>query len=276
MDNGQKRNIRRYDGTLNLTAWLICTVKFVIFVARLGSHGVIFFIMKFLIHKKKENFSQITEFEKYLQTLSEVELNMIQSFFAEFDSHNSLPRGEKLKMRRDFENALLYYNSSDVPLEEALSRLSIEKLGGFYVRPPILWYALDNAAKIYPLSMTHGQMSVFVKAIANASILLILIDVLLSTGWAIGVVSIVCFSGLVVAGILFSTDIGKQRQNMMPMLMLIIVSLLASISGLIIWKGETRWELVVMGVLALTLLIAGISVLGNGFILEIKKRFHTE
>ena len=82
-------------------------------------------------------------------------------FFAEFHAHNSLPRTEKQKMRVDFEEALLYYNKNSVPLEDALARLSIENLGGFYVRPPILWYSLDNAAKIYPLSMKHGQMSVF-------------------------------------------------------------------------------------------------------------------
>jgi len=111
--------------------------------------------------KRKKKAAQITRFEQYIQTLPQNDIGSVLDFFAEFDSHNSLSRNERLKMREDFEKALLYYASSDIPLEEALERLSIENLGGFYVRPPILWYSLDNAAKIYPISMKHGQMALF-------------------------------------------------------------------------------------------------------------------
>lgn len=72
-----------------------------------------------------------------------------------------LPKEEQQKMYADFQNALLYYDARGVALEEALARLDIANLGGFYARPPVLWYALDDAAKIYPLSMRHGQMAVF-------------------------------------------------------------------------------------------------------------------
>jgi hypothetical protein len=102
-----------------------------------------------------------SEFERYLQMLPETDAGRILEFFAEFDSHVAVPKNEKMKIRADFENALLYYNSTGISLDTALARLNIENLGGFYARPPILWYPLDNAAKIYPLSMKHGQMSVF-------------------------------------------------------------------------------------------------------------------
>ena len=117
--------------------------------------------MKLKIKWKKKKSIQPSRFDEYLQKLAENETDAISSFFAEFDAHNKLARSEKLKMREDFENALLYYKTSGVPLEKALALLSIENLGGFYIRPPILWYALDDAAKIYPLSMKHGYMSVF-------------------------------------------------------------------------------------------------------------------
>ena len=96
-----------------------------------------------------------------MQTRSESDLHMIRDLFIDFENHNSLARSERLKMQEDFENALLYYESTGAPLEEALRRLSIKNLGGFYTRPPVLWYALDNAAKIYPISMKHGQMAMF-------------------------------------------------------------------------------------------------------------------
>jgi len=122
-----------------------------------------------------------------------------------------------------------------------------------------------------------NRISLFVKFLTNAAILLIMIDVLLSPGWAIEVVPILGFSGLVVAGVLLFTDIDRQKQNMMPMLRLIIVSIVGSVSGLIIWRQEeSKWALAVMGAFALALLVAGIAVLGNDFIREIKRRFHTK
>ena len=61
----------------------------------------------------------------------------------------------------DFCRAMEYYEEQGLPKEEIVKRLNPEKLGGFYARPANSWYPLDNAAKIYPLSMTRGKMSVF-------------------------------------------------------------------------------------------------------------------
>ena len=135
---------------------------------------------------------------------------------------------------------------------------------------------------VWSFSLSPGlveinRISLFVKFLANAAMLLIIIDVFLSPGWAIEVVPIVCFAGLTVTGVLLFTDIDRQKQNMMPMLLFIVVSLASSISGLIIWGQDgDRWALGVMGAFAFALLIAGVSVLGNDFLLEVKKRFHTE
>lgn len=103
----------------------------------------------------------LSPFEVYVQSLPEMEQGELALFFADMRSHVQLAKRETLKIRTDFENALLYYASSGVPPAHALRRLAIVNLGGFYARPPILWYALDDAAKIYPLSMRHGQMSIF-------------------------------------------------------------------------------------------------------------------
>lgn len=136
----------------------------------------------------------------------------------------------------------------------------------------ILW-----SFSLSPDLVEINRISLFVKFVANAAILLILIDVLLSPGWAVEVVPIVCFAGLTVAGILFFTDIGRQKQNMMPMLMLIVIAFIASIIGMIIWrKHEAIWAMALMGAFALALLVGGASVMGRDFMREIKKRFHTE
>lgn len=119
-----------------------------------------------------------------------------------------------------------------------------------------------------------NRISLLIKLITSTSVLLILIDGLLSPGWAIEVVPIVCFSGLAVSGALIFTDLERQKQNMLPML-LIALSIFCSLVGLLVWREESRWALAVMGALAVALLTACAVVLGNDFIRELKKRFHT-
>lgn len=99
-------------------------------------------------------------FENRIQ-VSDEERALLSAFFEEFNEHCRLAVDEKRSMRRDFEWAIEYYLAAGVNVSEALSRLDIKNLGGFYVRPPVLWYALDDAAKIYPLTMEHGRMTVF-------------------------------------------------------------------------------------------------------------------
>ena len=111
--------------------------------------------------KRNKKKAPVSPYKSYRDKLSEQDSQTLDDFFVEFESHCSLPREEKAKLRSDFENALAYYSDSGVRLSVALERLSISKLGGFYSRPAILWYALDDAAKIYPLSMKRGQMAVF-------------------------------------------------------------------------------------------------------------------
>lgn len=120
----------------------------------------------------------------------------------------------------------------------------------------------------------YNRISQFIKLIVNAAILLILIDVLLAPGWAITVVPIVCFGGLAVAGVLFFTDLDKQKQNVMPMLVLSALSFMIAAVWLLFWRQTSGWSLVVMGALSLALLIACFIVLGFGLLRECKKRFH--
>jgi len=100
-------------------------------------------------------------FEAYRQGLSEADVHELSLFFTDVGQHVRLAKEENAKMRADFEHALLHYHTTGVPLDVALERLSPKNLGGFYARRAILWYALDDSAKIYPLSMRHGQMAVF-------------------------------------------------------------------------------------------------------------------
>lgn len=127
-----------------------------------------------------------------------------------------------------------------------------------------------------PDLVEYNRISQFIKLITCSCILLTLIDVFLSPGWAIEVVPIVCFCGLTVAGVLFFTDLERQKQNMLPMLLLIFFSLIGAVVGLCVWHEESRWALAVMGAFALALLIACAVTLGSDFVRELQRRFHVK
>lgn len=126
-----------------------------------------------------------------------------------------------------------------------------------------------------PDLVEYNRISQPIKAIVCSCILLILIDHFLAPGWAIEVVPMVCFAGLVASGVLFFTDLEQQKQNMLPMLLLAVLSLLASVVGLSVWHEESRWALAVMGSFAFALLFTCIVILGSEFTREIRRRFHT-
>ncbi len=102
-----------------------------------------------------------TTFSSFTETLTEAENALLREFFSEFDAHFLLSKNNRRQFRADFEAAILLLYKKGVPMSEILSRLALSNLGGFYARPSVLWFPLDDAAKIYPISMDHGSQQVF-------------------------------------------------------------------------------------------------------------------
>lgn len=100
-------------------------------------------------------------FLDYMLCLNTDERALVEDLFSQMKRQLRLGKKDNAAIRQDFENALLYYAQSGTPLMEALSRLAPTRMGGFYAREASLWYPLDSAAKVYPLSMGHGKMAVF-------------------------------------------------------------------------------------------------------------------
>ena len=112
--------------------------------------------------KKPKKQPKISIFRQMQESFSDEEKVKINRHFYDFKLHCHMAPKETELLREDIEEALLYYKSlGTVTLDEALRRLSNEKLGGFYANPSSLWFSLDDAAKIYPFSMQEGYMSVF-------------------------------------------------------------------------------------------------------------------
>ena len=126
-----------------------------------------------------------------------------------------------------------------------------------------------------PDMVEYNRISQTVKFLADCCVLLILINVLLSPGWAAFVVPVICFGGLILIAILFFTDLEKQRQNMMPMIWLLAGSVLVIMISLAGWP-KMSWPMVAMGATAFGILAICFAVMGGSLILEMKKRFHTK
>ena len=102
-----------------------------------------------------------SNFELFYEYSTAEEKEMLDGFFERFEMQCDLGRSDKRRMRKDFENALLYYHAIGFPLSKSIDLIDPKYLGGFYARPSMMWYALDDSAKIYPISIGHGVMSVF-------------------------------------------------------------------------------------------------------------------
>lgn len=102
-----------------------------------------------------------TTFATFCETLSAPENELLTRFFSEFDTHFLVSKSNRRQFKADFEAAIMLLYKEGVPMEEILSRLALSNLGGFYARPSVLWFPLDDAAKIYPISMEHGSQQVF-------------------------------------------------------------------------------------------------------------------
>ncbi len=103
----------------------------------------------------------IDKFERIIETLNQSEQQAIETFFHAVSRKIILVPSHKNRIIDDFKRAIIYYLKNGIKLDEALRRLDSVHLGGFYAHPPTRWFALDYAAKIYPLSLAHGQMSLF-------------------------------------------------------------------------------------------------------------------
>lgn len=102
-----------------------------------------------------------SEYEIYKDSLNEENKKLLTDYFEDLEQHVRINRVEHEALFKDFENAFLYYDRNHIKIEEAIERLNCKNLGGFYTRPAKRWFPLDDAAKIYPLSMRRNNMAVF-------------------------------------------------------------------------------------------------------------------
>jgi len=128
---------------------------------------------------------------------------------------------------------------------------------------------------VYPDMIEYNRISQFTKAIVQSCVMLVLIDVFITSGWAANVVSIICFGSLIAVCLLLYTDFERQRHNLLPVILLSALSLITSAVLMIISGGNIRWQLPVTCVLSFVVLAVCMKTMGWNIKSELKKMFHT-
>lgn len=126
---------------------------------------------------------------------------------------------------------------------------------------------------ISPDLVEYNRLRAWCRMVMRSCILFFVLDLLFALHLTVTVAPIVCFSGILVAGILFFTDFQRQKHNMMPML-----TLAAFCLTYFAVKAALRalnWADITTGACAFVLLCACVAVLRRDFLREMQKRFHT-
>lgn len=134
-----------------------------------------------------------------------------------------------------------------------------------------LWVAWNYV--VAPDLVEYNRLRSWCRMVERVCILLWILDFLFHGSLSVTVVPILCFSGILVAGILFFTDLQRQRHNMMPMLLLAVFCLVFFFFRLAL--GPLTWADITTGACAAVLLAACMVVLRGDFLRELEKRFHT-
>ena len=100
-------------------------------------------------------------FQTFINTLSDEDKARVQQYLKGYWEHCDLPSSELKLLTEDAKASLMYLTSTGLSVEESCRRLSSENLGGFYAHKALSWYPLDDAAKVYPLSIKSGKMPMF-------------------------------------------------------------------------------------------------------------------
>lgn len=124
----------------------------------------------------------------------------------------------------------------------------------------------------------YNRISNTVKLITYTAIMLLLIYWLLDPKWegVINVIAIVSFSGVTLLGILFFSNLHKQRHNLFPLLLFIVAVVAFGITGIIIWRGRASWEFITLLSTGVAFLVTTAIVLRKDLLREFAKRFHTK
>ncbi len=132
----------------------------------------------------------------------------------------------------------------------------------------VIWKSVVNRDSIEFNRISQGS-----KLLIYVCILLLIINFVFSFNWGGFVIPLVYLSMLITISVFFFTNITKQRQNIMPLIWLITISIIAFSASVIGWP-KLNWPMIVLGCVSFVILFVCVIILKNDLLLEFKKKFH--
>lgn len=99
--------------------------------------------------------------DEFFDNFNDKDKILLNDYFIGLNDNILLTKKEKNLFNKDFASLILYFYKDGMKVKKILELLSVDKLGTCYKDNPTYFYPLDNAAKIYPLSMRENWMSVY-------------------------------------------------------------------------------------------------------------------
>lgn len=147
-------------------------------------------------------------------------------------------------------------------------------LGGPVWSAVAVWGLIMVWTNVIALAMVdYNRLSQSVKLFLQSCVMLILVDVCLVPGKLFFVLPMVGFGGLTVLAVLFFSDMRRQQQNVMPLILLSVSLLCADLVGALVQK-TWPWTSIVLGAVSVVLLVSIAAVLGKLLWTGLKKYFH--
>ena len=104
----------------------------------------------------------VFQYKQYIGFLNESDKNKLDLLMEEVKNKLRLNKSDTKQLLADYERLIVLYLTNGVNTDEIIKRIDPAKLADFYIQKDINdWYPLDNAAKIYPLAMSHSWMNMF-------------------------------------------------------------------------------------------------------------------
>lgn len=125
-----------------------------------------------------------------------------------------------------------------------------------------------------PTLIENNRTSIAVKSSIHTTIMVVIVYLVFPLWPGIEVASLVVGAGLITTATLFFTNVSRQKQNVFPLIIFIVIAIIfAGVSLFFRRKEPLGWAMIVAISLAAAIFLSTAIILRINFFREIKKRF---
>jgi hypothetical protein len=125
-----------------------------------------------------------------------------------------------------------------------------------------------------PTLIENNRTSIAVKSSIHTTIMVVIVYLVFPRWPGIEVASMVVGAGLIITATLFFSNISRQKQNVFPLIIFLVIAIIFAGVSLYFRKEETLWWAMIVAIsIAVAIFLSTAIILRINFLREIKKRF---